>query len=214
MALFIDSAKKEEVKKLTDLGLIRGITTNPKLLAQVPRPAKEVIKELSEISPQLIFYQLSKETLSEMEKEAHEFFEIAPEKIALKIPARTTYISLVRKLGPEIPCAVTAIFSDYQAYLACEVGAQYLIPYVNRATCLQGDGLSLVRRMREIIETKGYEAEILAASIKSKEEAIQCILAGAHHLTLPYDVIISLGNHPLSEEAIKEFAERKSPASV
>ncbi len=207
MALFLDSAIKEEVKKLTDLGMIKGITTNPRLLSATKRPAKEVIKELAEISPGPLFYQLTKETLPEMEKEAREFFEIQPEKIAIKIPARTTYFSLVKKLGREIPSAITAIFSDYQAYLACEVGARYLIPYVNRSTRLQGDGILLVSRMRKIISALGSEAEILAASIKTVQEAIESILAGAHHLSIPYDVIISLGNHPLSEEAIKEFSE-------
>jgi hypothetical protein len=33
------------------------------------------------------------------------------------------------------------------------------------------------------------------------------VLAGAHHLSMQFDVIMSLGNHPLSEDAIKEFAK-------
>ncbi|MEO0116246.1 MAG: transaldolase family protein [candidate division WOR-3 bacterium] len=206
MALFIDSAIKEEVKKLADLGLINGVTTNPKLLAQVKRPPQEVIRELAEVSPGYLFYQLTKETVSEMEREAYEFYEIAPKKIALKIPARTTYLSLIKKLRDKIPCAVTAVFSEYQGYLACELGAQFIIPYVNRSTRLQGDGISLVRRIRKVIETLGSKTEILAASIKTPDEAIGSVLAGASHLSLPYDLIIALGNHPLSEEAIKEFS--------
>lgn len=207
MAIFIDSAIKEEVKKLSEMGLIHGVTTNPKLLAQVKRPPKEVIKELAEISPGYLFYQLTRETISEMEKEAYEFYEIAPAKIALKIPARTTYLTLVKKLGSKIPCAVTAVFSGYQAYLACELGAQFIIPYVNRATRLQGDGISLVREIRAVTEKLGSKTKILAASIKTTEEAVNSVLAGASHLSLPYDLIISLGNHPLSEEAIKEFSQ-------
>lgn len=205
MGIFVDSAKKEEVNKLTDLGLIIGITTNPKLLAPIKMPAKQIIKDLCEISPGLVFYQLTKDNLKEMEKEAHEFFALAPKKIGLKIPARTEAIALIKRLGEEIPCAITAIFSDYQTYLACEVGARYLIPYVNRATRLLGDGIELVRKMRAIVDRLGSEAKILAASIKTKEEAVNCIIAGAHHLSMPYDVIMSLGNHPLSEEAVKEF---------
>jgi transaldolase len=209
MGIFLDSAIPEEVKKLTSLGLITGITTNPKLLAPISKPWKKLIKELCEISPGLVFYQLTKESLSEMEKEAREFLEIAPKKIALKIPARTEYMALVKKLGNKIHCAITAIFSDYQTYLACEVGAQYLIPYVNRSTRLQGDGIYLVSRMREIVDSLGSKSEILAASIKTAEEAVDCIRAGAHHLSMPFEVIMSLGNHPLSEDAIKEFSKFK-----
>lgn len=207
MGIFIDSAIKEEVKKITELRLIAGITTNPKLLAPIKEPVKKIIKELCEISPGPVFYQLTKDNLKEMEKEAREFFEIAPKKITLKIPARTEYISLAEKLGKEIPCAITAIFSDYQTYLGCEVGAKYLIPYVNRSTRLQGDGIQLVRQMRDVVESLGSDSEILAASIKTAEEAVNCLLAGAHHLSMPFDVIMSLGNHPLSEDAIKEFAK-------
>jgi transaldolase len=207
MALFIDSAKKEEIEEVAKLGLIKGITTNPKLLATTKRPALDVIKELAVLSPGYLFYQLTEETLTEMEKEAYEFWGLAPEKIALKIPARTSNFTLLRELGEKIPCAVTAIFSVEQAYLACELGARFLIPYVNRATRLQGDGIKLVRRMRKVIEALKSKAEILAASIKTTQEAVEAILAGAHHLSLPYELIIALGNHPLSEEAIREFSQ-------
>ena len=61
--------------------------------------------------------------------------------------------------------------------------------------------------MRDVIESLGSDSEILAASIKTAEEAVNCVLAGAHHLSMPFDVIMSLGNHPLSEDAIKEFAK-------
>jgi len=212
MGIFIDSAIKEEVKKVTDLRLITGITTNPKLLAPIKQPWKNVIEELCEISPGPVFYQLTKDTLKEMEKEARDFFEISPKKIALKIPARTEYMFLAKKLGKEIPCAITAIFSDFQTYLGCEVGAKYLIPYVNRATRLQGDGIQLVSKMRDVVESLGSDSEILAASIKTADEAVNCLLAGAHHLSMPFDVIMSLGNHPLSEDAIKEFTKFSNQA--
>ena len=142
-----------------------------------------------------------------MEKEAKLFFAISPKKIALKVPAKTENMSLIKKIGNEIPCAVTAIFSDYQTYLASEVGAKYLIPYVNRATRLIGDGVYLVSRMREIVNAAGAQTEILAASLKTTDEAVNCILAGAHHLSMPFATIMAFGNHPLSDQAMKEFAQ-------
>lgn len=214
MAIFLDSALKEEVQRLTELGLISGITTNPKLLAPLKKSAKAIIKELCALSPGPVFYQLTKTDLKEMEREAREFLALSPKQIVLKIPARTDYIALVKKLSKEIPCAITAIFSEAQTYLACELGAKYLIPYVNRATRWQGDGIKLVSQMRSIIDKMKSPAEILAASIKTTEEAVKSILAGAHHLSMPYNVIISLGNHPLSEEAIKEFAQSKKISPI
>jgi transaldolase len=81
-----------------------------------------------------------------------------------------------------------------------------VIPYVNRATRLLGDGCKLVAEMAAVLKASGKHVEILAASIKSAEEATQTVLAGANHLTLPLDILLSLGNHPLSDAAIEEFS--------
>jgi transaldolase len=78
---------------------------------------------------------------------------------------------------------------------------------VNRSTRLLGDGLALVREMRAVIDADSAPVEIIAASIKSPEEAVATVLAGAHHLTLPLSVIEAMGTHPLSEQAIEEFAK-------
>jgi transaldolase len=74
---------------------------------------------------------------------------------------------------------------------------------VNRSTRLLGDGLKLVKEVAEIL--KHSKTEIIAASIKSPEEACAALAAGAHHLTLPYDILMSLITHPLSEQTAAEF---------
>ena len=101
---------------------------------------------------------------------------------------------------------ITAIFSPAQVFLACEAGASYVLPYVNRSTRLLGDGFGLVEAMRAVIDSGSYPVEIIAASVKSPEEAVQTLLAGAHHLTLPLAVIQAMGQHPLSDETIAAFA--------
>jgi transaldolase len=100
---------------------------------------------------------------------------------------------------------ITAIFSTPQVYLACQAGAQYILPYVNRSTRLLGDGISLVQQMRAVINVERSNTQIIAASIKTPEEAISTLLAGAHHLTLPIRLIESMGDHPLSDKAIEDF---------
>ena len=81
-----------------------------------------------------------------------------------------------------------------------------MLPYVNRSTRLLGDGFGLVEAMRAVIDSGSYPVEIIAASVKSPEEAVQTLLAGAHHLTLPLAVIQAMGQHPLSDETIAAFA--------
>ncbi|MDY7013695.1 MAG: transaldolase family protein, partial [Cyanobacteriota bacterium] len=81
----------------------------------------------------------------------------------------------------------------------------YAIAYVNRATRLLGDGMQLVRAMAGILRRS--QTEILAASLKSPEEAAGALQAGAHHLTLPLTVLQALTLHEFSQKTVEEFAK-------
>jgi transaldolase len=205
MGLFLDSARIDEVRKAVELGFLSGVTTNPTIMAKAKGQPKEIIRQICEISPGPVFYQVTAETPAEREREGREFSAISPEKVVLKIPATTENMKLMARLSPDIPCAATAVYSGHQTLVACEAGARYVIPYVNRATRLLGDGCRLVAEMAAVLKASGKPVEILAASIKSADEATQATLAGANHLTLPMDILLGLGNHPLSDAAIEEF---------
>ena len=205
MGLFLDSAKIEEVRQAVEFGYLAGVTTNPTIMAKAKGQPRDIIREISAISPGPVFYQVTAKTTAEREREGREFFGINPEKVVLKIPATTENLAVMARLSLDIPCAATAVYSGHQTLVACEAGARYVIPYVNRATRLLGDGYKLVAEMAAVLKASGRSAEILAASIKSADEATQAMLAGANHLTLPLDILLSLGNHPLSDAAIEEF---------
>ncbi|HLO13892.1 MAG TPA: transaldolase family protein, partial [Anaerolineales bacterium] len=106
--------------------------------------------------------------------------------------------------GNTFPCCVTAVFSAAQALIAREAGAQYIAVYVNRATKQMGDGLALVQDMAKVLT--GSQVEIVAASLKSTEEAVAALLAGAQHITLPFEVLANLRVHPLSAKTLEQFA--------
>ena len=205
MSLLIDSARADEVRRAMELGYVSGVTTNPALMAQVDRPAADVIADICAIAHGPVFYQVTGDTPEEREQEAREFHAICPDRLVLKIPATTANMKLVTNLSPDIRCAVTAMFGSYQALAAGAAGARYLIPYVNRATRLTGDGCSLVAELAAVAEACGTGVEVLAASIKTPAEAVAAALAGADHLTLTLPVLEQLGDHPLSEQAIEQF---------
>ena len=46
MKFFIDTADVAEIKKLNDIGLVDGVTTNPSIIAKSGRDFLEVIKEI------------------------------------------------------------------------------------------------------------------------------------------------------------------------
>jgi transaldolase len=206
VSLYLDSALADDARRAFSTGLVKGITTNPSLVAQTRRSAKEVIAELCDLSTGIVFHQLTDRDFAGRKSEALQMEGIRPGRVGLKIPCTYENLLLANELvGLGYIVGITAIFSTPQVYLACQAGAQFILPYVNRSTRLLGDGISLVQQMREVIDAERSNSQIIAASIKTPEEAISTLLAGAHHLTLPIRIIEAMGDHPLSDQAIEEF---------
>ena len=137
--------------------------------------------------------------------EARKAARIIGKQTVLKIPATELGFRVTAHLSTEIACSVTAIYSPAQAAIAAEAGAKYAIAYVNRATRLLGDGLALVKEMSNVLQ--GSNTEILAASLKSPQEAADTLQAGAHHLTVPMSILKAMTTHELSQKTVAEFLE-------
>ena len=212
MSLYLDSAFIDDARRAFSTGLVKGITTNPKLVADTKRPAAEVIAELCDVSTGIVFHQITTNTYSDRKSEAIQMAGLRPGRIGLKIPCTYDNLSLAAELvGMGYIVGITAIFSLPQTYLACQAGAQYILPYVNRSTRLLGDGIGLVQQMRAVIDAGNSPTQIIAASIKTPDEAIATLIAGAHHLTIPISLIEAMGDHPLSHKTIEEFGSPDKP---
>lgn len=205
MALYLDSARVAEAEAASKFGWVTGITTNPTLLAKSDLPPDVTLKKLKELMSGEIYYQLMAIDFESMVTEGKAAYDLIGRQTVLKVPATATGFQVVAHLSSEIPCAVTAIYSAAQAVVSAEAGAKYAIAYVNRATRLLGDGFALVRDMASVL--KDSNTEILAASIKSREEAVGTLQAGAHHLTLPFDLLQAMAVHELSQQTVEEFAK-------
>jgi transaldolase len=206
MSLFLDSASAQDARQAMALGFVAGITTNPTLMAKIDRPPEDIIVELADLCPGPVFYQLTAPTVAEREAQARRVLALRS-NIALKIAMTTENLALAAKLTREgVRIGMTASYSAAQTYLTCEAGVTYTIAYVNRSTRLQGDGLALVSEMRAVVEACDTPTEILVASLKSPAEVVQAVIAGAHHVTVPLALMLEMGNHPLSDQAIEEFA--------
>lgn len=206
MTLYLDSASAAEARQAMALGFVSGITTNPTLMAKVQGRPFDIIAELADLCPGPVFYQLTAPTVAEREAEARRVLALRP-NIALKIGMTTENLALAAKLAKEgVKVGMTASYSAAQTYLACQANVLYSIAYVNRSTRLQGDGLALVAEMRAVIDAVETTTKILVASLKSPAEVVQAVIAGAHAVTVPLALLLELGNHPLSDQAIEEFA--------
>jgi len=202
MAIYIDSALIEEIETARSLGWVRGVTTNPLLLAKAGGETQKLLASLASLNMGPLFYQLVSPTLDGMYREMELAAEIVGPSLVLKIPPTQSGFQFVSQYS-DYPCCVTAVYSASQALIASESGARYVAVYVNRATRLIGNGLQLVTDVANILKHGG--TEIIAASVKSSEEACASLSVGAHHLTLPYEVLMSLIKNPFSEQTLAEF---------
>lgn len=204
MALFLDSALVDEARQAASLGFLAGATTNPSLIAQVGRPAQDVISDLASTLRGTIFHQVRKAPGPELDAEIERFRAIS-DRVAFKLPCTLEYVRVAHELSRQgMVCAMTAVYSPAQAYVAAQAGAAYAIPYVNRATRYCGSGSALVAEIAAILE--GSACKLLAASIKSPAEVVETLLAGADHVTLSWDVLAAMAHHQLTDLAIEEFA--------
>jgi transaldolase len=154
-----------------------------------------------------VSYQLTTYELDDMNKEYLRFREIA-QNLGFKIPCTLTGLQFAARISGKSTVAVTSIFNPSQAYLVVQAGARYVIPYVNRTTRFTGDEIASVKDLSAILY--GSECEVLAAGIISAAEATAALLAGAHHVSVPFDVIVEMAENSLSQMAISEFDKRLS----
>lgn len=201
--IYLDSAIIEEAQIATAMGWVKGITTNPTLLAKSNLSPEATLQKLAAISPGELYYQLYTDDFDSMVAEARKAQELIGSKLVLKIPATPLGFRVTAYLSSDISCSVTAIYSAAQAAIAAESGAKYAIAYVNRATRLLGDGMALVRDMANILNNS--DTTILAASLKSPEESASALLAGASHLTVPLSLLEAMATHKFSDQTVEEF---------
>lgn len=203
MTFYLDSAILEEARIAAQLGWVTGITTNPTLLAKAKASVEETLASLAALIPGEVLYQLVAKDLDGLLEEGQRIHSLLADQAVLKIPATAVGFQAAARLSRDIPCAVTAVFSPAQALVAVAAGAKYVIPYVNRSTRLLGDGLALVRDLSALLE--GSQVKILAASIKTPEEALETYKVGASILTLPLALLQEMATHEFTEQAVEAF---------
>jgi transaldolase len=180
---------------------------------------KDALRQLAALLvefPGLVFYQPGASDLDTAGAEVRAALDLNRDRLVVKLPARTDYFSMAadfRRAGAQV--AITAIYTPAQALVAAACGASWIIPYVNRAKRLLPDGDDLVRQLAATLRSAEARTTILAASIKSAEEAVQAVADGATGISAPLSILTALGNHELSDQALEEFAQaaRASGAS-
>ncbi len=205
MKIFIDTANVEEIKRANNMGVISGVTTNPSLIAKEGRDFKQVVTEITGIVDGPISAEVINMKWKQMVEEAIVLSKIH-ENIIIKIPMCEEGLIAVKVLKEKgIKTNVTLIFSANQALLAARAGASFVSPFVGRLDDIGHLGIDVVRDTVQIFDIYGIETEVIAASIRHPMHVIESALAGAHICTIPFNVIIKMLSHPLTDIGIERF---------
>ncbi|WP_244898532.1 fructose-6-phosphate aldolase, partial [Marinovum algicola] len=192
--------------ELNDYGLLDGVTTNPSLIAKSGRDFKEVIAEICALVDGPVSAEVAAMDYDGMVAEGEHLSKIA-DNVVIKLPLTLDGLKACRHFAAGgIRTNVTLCFAANQALLAAKAGATYISPFVGRLDDLNIDGMALIREIRAIFDTYGFETQILAASIRSPNHVKDAALAGADVATIPASVIKGLASHALTDKGLDQFA--------
>jgi len=214
MKFFLDTANFAEIKEGAALGIVAGVTTNPSLIAKEKRDIKTVIREIAGIVSGPVSAEVISTVYEEMLPEARELAKLA-DNVVIKVPLTADGLKTASALNAEgIKTNVTLVFSANQALLAARAGATYVSPFVGRLDDISHDGIELIKTIADIFAIHDIQTEIIAASVRHPLHVTQAALAGAHIATVPYKVLLTMLNHPLTDAGIKRFLEDWQKANM
>lgn len=205
MKFFLDTANIEEIKRVNDLGLCDGVTTNPSIIKKEGRDFEEVVKEICKLVDGPVSAEVTSYECEGMVEQARALSKWA-ENIVVKIPMTEEGLKAINILSKEkIKTNCTLIFSVSQGLMAMKAGATYISPFMGRIDDMGESGAKLVSELRDVIDIYGYDSQIIAASIRHIGHLEEAALSGAHIATIPGTLFEKLWSHPLTDAGIESF---------
>jgi len=205
MKFFLDTANLDELKAGIRWGIIDGVTTNPSLIAKEGVPLEEQIRRICDIIEGDVSAEVVATDADEMLVQGRSLAKIN-KNVVVKVPLTRDGIRACSIFSGEgIRVNVTLCFSAGQALLAAKAGAYFVSPFAGRLDDIGGNGIELIRDIVLIYKNYGFNTQVLAASLRHPAHVIEASKAGAHIATLPYKVIDSLFDHPLTDKGLDQF---------
>jgi len=211
MKFFIDTANITEIQEAHSLGLVDGVTTNPSLCSKVGCTTVEgfhaAIKSICDLVQAPVSAEVLSTEVDGMVAEARDLARLS-DHVVVKIPMTVDGLKATAILADEgIRVNVTLIFQPVQALLAAKAGAAYVSPFIGRLDDISQTGMEVVESIMTIYDNYGYDTEIIVASIRHPLHVLQAAMTGADIATIPYNVMMQLIKHPLTDIGLARFLE-------
>lgn len=206
MRIFLDTANIEHIRHGARLGVITGVTTNPSLVSREGKvDYRKLVQEICSVVPGPVSTEVLGQDAQTMVAEAREIAKWA-DNIVVKIPASMEGVAATSLLAGEgIKVNFTLCFTLNQAVLAAEAGAAFISPFVGRLDDIGEDGMTVVTDIVQYLDYYQLPTQVIAASIRHPQHCLMAARAGAHIATVPYEVLLQMVRHPLTDIGIERF---------
>ena len=209
MEIFLDSASISDLEHVNKWGIIDGVTTNQKIfLKEKGVDFKERVLEISGIlGSKPVSVESNGMTVEDIVNDARTYASLA-KNVVPKVPMLGNGVGLeaVKILSEEnIPTNVTVMMNLNQLILASKAGATYVSLFYNRAKDAGGDPEKIIQDYARWVKENNLKTKLIAGSIRKPEDVEAIAAAGAHVITIPYEIMLKMPFHEKTEDTIKEF---------
>lgn len=208
MELWLDTCEPQVIISAQKLGIIKGVTTNPKILAESRTDPEQVINKLLNIQEGPIAVQVTADTDSEMIQQGVALHALS-ERLIVKVPVTQQGLIAMKELVKEgIYVMATAVFHAHQVMLAGIAGADYVAPYVSRMIDSGIDATKELEAMVAINRAYGFKTKILAAALRNVEQVMACARLGISAATMKSALFSQfIADDPQTTQCLREFAD-------
>lgn len=216
MKIWLATAKIEEIREVS-WAPIAGVITNPTVLLDAGSDWRSTIRTLAGYripghprSSLEVHIQAISRKFEEIMGEMDEYSQLLSPKLLIpKVPIGSGGLAATAELKRRgFDVNVTALCSLPQVQMALNAGASYVSMYVARMNDASENGLAgyqLVEHTRSYIERNGFDAEIMAASVRTPEQYAEVIRLGAHAVAAPPKLLTDAVYHELSAKSLDAF---------
>ncbi len=217
MAIFLDSGDIKEIERFNNMGIIRGVTTNPTILLKngISGGLKELRSLFTEIAGIIHPYPLSVEvTTNEMQGMIDQAKEIAgwADNMVVKVPVHgpegeLENLEVIHTLEKKykIQVNVTAMMSAQQCLLAALAGASYVSLFGGRVNNMGYNVCSEIRILRDLLDDFSLPTKIILGSTREVLNVVEWLHEGAHIVTVVPKLLEGMIVHPYTKETVRMF---------
>ena len=217
MSIFLDTSDFNLIKKYNEMGVIRGVTTNPSIILSNGLGEYESLKEWAVgVSDMISPYPLSIEvTTNDWQKilaQASEYSSWADNinvKVTIHDEEGKENLSIIKILEQvkDIRVNVTAMMSAQQCLLAALAGATYVSLFGGRVNNMGYNTNEEIVKLKNILTSAELDSKIIVGSVRESLNIVEWIDSGADIVTVPPSFLETMICHPYSKETVKQFMD-------